>query len=830
MPSRHRRKQTKTHRLKKTLLLTILVLIVVAVSLVAPTAWRIYTRAEELYASLLNLERVLSNPPQQDNQETLEQLTILVAETHADAVALREAARPLLPYAPSLHQVPSYGPDIAAAEPMLDVLIHTSAALTETLSATQPLLPLASNPEEIPDSKTIQHIREARPGFERAHLHTGRAMDALAHIPVDDLSPSLRSRVQRIEPLLPLLDSGLELTLAASDVAIALSPAYSEWQRSSTINATLVADLHTARPALDQSLHTLRQTSQQWEQIPLESIPEPLRSRVQRLISLFPLVETSLETSLNAEELLYTLSPLLETGNASRPLTVSLTTNLLAAQPLLQQARQDVFRINDQLAQTDLLSPEQTSQVVETLALIEDMLDLALITPALLGAEEKREYLLITQNPDEMRATGGFMSNIGILSTERGHLDVPSLVNSNVDSQRLRDGPYIRGPDPLRRYMGIHQWAFRDANWSPSFPTAARAARYLYNISQGDVITNVIAFDPFLLKLLLEATGPMQVEAVDGSLRTISAENILDFLREQYTAGLQAGNKDMIIDPLFLTILNNILSSDPADLDALSLIQAFIQALNGHHIQLYVEDPEIAAILDRQRWDGAVRPGTDDFFMVVESNVGYTKSNASIQQSLTYTIDLEYPTSPLATLSVQYVHEGPPHNQCIPTNRRENRRISSYQEMVEWCYWNYQRVLVPIGSTLLETTGHPTPAEWLMSQTADDGTITATAATTRTMMFSTFLVVPAGEQRVSTFRYRLPPHVLTRNGETWTYHLRVQKQAGHEMIPLVVRVYLPPGASLLSTSFPPNSQEGNLLTFSRELKRDSDLVVRFHAP
>jgi hypothetical protein len=503
---------------------------------------------------------------------------------------------------------------------------------------------------------------------------------------------------------------------------------------------------------------------------------------------------------------------------------------LLAAQPQIQQARQDVLRINDQLAQTDLLSPEQTRQVVETLALIEDMLDLALITPALLGAEEKREYLLITQNPDEMRATGGFMSNIGILSTERGHLDVPSLVNSSVDSQRLRDGPYIRGPDPLRRYMGIHQWAFRDANWSPSFPTTARAARYLYNISQGDVITNVIAFDPFMLKLLLAATGPMQVETVDGSLRTVSAENILAFLREQYTAGLQAGNKDMIIDPLFLTILNNILSSDPADLDTLSLIQAFIRALNGHHIQLYIEDPEIATILDRQGWDGAIRPGTDDFFMVVESNVGYTKSNASIQQSLTYTIDLENPTTPQATLSVQYVHEGPPHDQCVPTNRRENRRISSYQEMVEWCYWNYLRVLVPIGSTLLEATGHPTPAEWLMTGTADDGAITATAATTRTMMFSTFLVVPAGGHRVSTFHYRLPPHVLTRNSETWSYHLRVQKQAGHEMIPLVVRVRIPPGASLLSTSFPPNSQEGNLLTFSRELTRDSDFVVRFQVP
>ena len=60
--------------------------------------------------------------------------------------------------------------------------------------------------------------------------------------------------------------------------------------------------------------------------------------------------------------------------------------------------------------------------------------------------------------------------------------------------------------------MNIEMWLFRDANWSPDFPTSANMARDLYKLGHGRDIANVVAFDPYAAQLMLAAIGPVTVE------------------------------------------------------------------------------------------------------------------------------------------------------------------------------------------------------------------------------------------------------------------------------------------------------------------------------
>ena len=48
---------------------------------------------------------------------------------------------------------------------------------------------------------------------------------------------------------------------------------------------------------------------------------------------------------------------------------------------------------------------------------------------------------------------------------------------------------------------------------------------------------------------------------------------------------------------------------------------------------IQVDDPILAGLLSRYGWDGAVIPPPGDFLMVVDSNVGFNKTNAVIGTS-----------------------------------------------------------------------------------------------------------------------------------------------------------------------------------------------------
>ena len=149
--------------------------------------------------------------------------------------------------------------------------------------------------------------------------------------------------------------------------------------------------------------------------------------------------------------------------------------------------------------------------------------------PALLGADGPRRYLIMAQNEDELRATGGFLTGAGIVTVENGRIVDLSFLDSNyVDNYWVK--PYDFPPQPLYDYMGLEMLLFRDANYWPDFPTSARKAMDLYAYGR-DVapLDGAIAIDQEFLRLLVDATGPIPIPDSD---QTINAGNLLQMLRQ----------------------------------------------------------------------------------------------------------------------------------------------------------------------------------------------------------------------------------------------------------------------------------------------------------
>jgi hypothetical protein len=516
-----------------------------------------------------------------------------------------------------------------------------------------------------------------------------------------------------------------------------------------------------------------------------------------------------------------------------QPASVALTARLVAARPQFLAARQALDRGVTALDQIplDQLSPafsDRLRRVNELLPLARDGLDLALAAPDLLGADGPRDYLVVAQNPDELRATGGFISAAGLLWVDRGQV-ISFTMEDSTRIDNLAAAPYPLAPEPMRRYMLTEPmapalWVFRDANWSPDFPTAAQAMLDFYQLGKGQSATGVIAFNPGAIQMLLAVLGPV---AVEGVSQPVSAENVVDYMHTAWTDAVQQGRSTARKD--FLNYLGDALLQrleQSSDLDIVSVARAFQSALDQREIAVFVPDHEVAAILARRDWDGAVRPADRDFLMVVSANIGYNKVNPSIRQQINYAVNLSNPAEPRGSATVIHTNLSQGESDCTPVSRRTTPSIDNYADLTVDCYWNYLRVLTP-GDTFLDDFAAPIVSdEWMISGDGDQGKIYSAKGEAGAKVYSALLVVPRATEHQVTFRYYLPPTVIEQDGHVWRYRLRLQKQPGQEQR-AVVQILLPPMAALVATSPQVASYANQIVTFELTLNTDQAIHVAF---
>ncbi len=499
---------------------------------------------------------------------------------------------------------------------------------------------------------------------------------------------------------------------------------------------------------------------------------------------------------------------------------------LADARPELERALAAVERAQGMWTDVDVsrLSPRLARWVAPVdrlLPLLRAGLEVAVVAPDLLGADGPRTYLILAQNEDELRPTGGFLTGVGEIRLEGGRL----VSMTFRDSYAVDDfsQPYPDPPEPLRRYMGIDLWVFRDGNWSPDFPTAARQAIALYRPGHPVTVDGIIALDQYAVQELVSALGPLTVEGADAP---VTGEAVISYIRQawapeggQLTRDWWRGRKSFM-GPLAQAAWERL---QDGQVHWRALAETLSRLLDGKHILLYFAHPRAQALLAARNWDGALRPGTGDFLMVVDANVGYNKASARVQQAMIYEVDLSR-RPPQVTLTLVYTHTGPAGYPCKP----EVRYDPVYEQMMDRCLWDYIRIYIPRGARLLDATRIPVPGDALWSGETEPGEVTVRPAEEGPLLsLETLLLLPPGTTQTRSFTWELPEDVVAWRGDEGTYTLRVQKQPGTAGHPFQVRVYLGDGATLLSASPTPGAVDGPTLLFQMPLDRDREITVRF---
>jgi len=450
-----------------------------------------------------------------------------------------------------------------------------------------------------------------------------------------------------------------------------------------------------------------------------------------------------------------------------------------------------------------------------------------LLLPDVLGLRAPRHYLIVAQNQDELRPTGGFITGVALVTVAGGRPTAFSLTDANAVDDFTR-GPYPAPPAPLQRYMLSELWVLRDANWSPDFPAAAQTMRELYALGQGQAVDGVIAFDQTALQRLLAVLGPVEVAAL---AEPVTAENFLDLMRQAWsdTPPAEWGTeRKEFMGPLAQALLARLTATrDPGTF--LALGRAGLDLLAERHVLIALPEPPVAGFLAQRGWDGAVRPGDHDFLMVVDANLGFNKVNAAIAQYLAYHVDLTNPAAPLATLTVTYTNTVPTAKACVHFGVAN--ASTQYGDYLNDCYWDYWRVLLPGGAAVLSAPANAVPGAELLSGQADRAPAEIGPGPAGTTQVAGLFVLAPLAAHTTGLTYQLPPAALdtTRRGQA-VYRLHVQKQAGTGALPLALTLTVPAGWTVARASAPVLSPPGQPVHLALDLRTDLDLEITFAVP
>ncbi len=458
-----------------------------------------------------------------------------------------------------------------------------------------------------------------------------------------------------------------------------------------------------------------------------------------------------------------------------------------------------------QLAQARDLMAEPLDQYGSLLSQYREI-DQAL--PGILGWDAPKRYLVLAQNPAELRPTGGYAGTIGVIGLDKGRL-VERRFFDVFDLDTKPDLPFVQAPPALVNFLlGEEQsWLLADANWSPHFPTSAQQAAALYTLESGDQdIDGVMAITTYALDRILEVIGPVEVPEFGVTVQP--GEVTFTILGVTRSSGDGTTNRKAVLDALAETALDRLLTL-PGD----QWVPMFgkLEQIGRERLALaWFKDPAAQAIMAGASWAGEVRQDPGDYLAIVESNMAPTsKYNLAVERSSSLNVDIASDGAATSSLRMDWRNDAGKDGEPYASLRR----FSTSQDGL---YGAYLRALVPDGANLITANGRAIePIRGVESVSSEEG---------RTV-FANFLLMPPGEATLTYFWDREAVAELGEDG-VWTYRLTIQKQPGAAPEPLSIRIGLPDGAGVVDAT-DGVVVEDDRATFESTLTEDLVLEIKY---
>lgn len=410
--------------------------------------------------------------------------------------------------------------------------------------------------------------------------------------------------------------------------------------------------------------------------------------------------------------------------------------------------------------------------------------------PAFLGTDRFKQYLVLFENPAEIRATGGFIGTYGRLTLDNGKLK--DLLVDSIYNPANQANPTIKDPlpQPYRRFAEPGKplattAILQDANYSPDFPTSAKQFQKYYERSGGPTTDGVIAITLRPFVDILREVGPIDMPEYNYSL---SAENFQQLIQDDQSARAAAGDVDpkKILRDFTPKLAAKIGQASPVQKQDVAKI--ITDAVKTRDLMVYFNDPVLERVSQSLSTDGTL--GNGPFFVsAVDTNIHGHKSSTDIDT----TYDEQLTVGSDGTVTGQ-----------LAISRKHMARTSQDVN------FNYTRVFLPDGAKIKDVSGM-----------ADQTQVTTDRQDGHTVV-GFWTDVEPGQQRSSVVSFELPHRAALATGQL---PVTFQKQAG--VTPgLKLSVALPPGFHWRSGN--PGTVSGQTLNIAETADSSFNQVLRFN--
>lgn len=446
--------------------------------------------------------------------------------------------------------------------------------------------------------------------------------------------------------------------------------------------------------------------------------------------------------------------------------------------------------------------------------------------PALLGIGKPINYLLFNMDSDELRPTGGFLGNYALLTVSGGKLDSGVHLHDVMDLDCPNSNCYPRALPPQFAWFpfanvgGTQIFDVRDSNLDPDFPASAQLAEQFAQEEGTPALGGVIAMTPGFIEQVLSVTGPIQVAPFGV---TVTAANLQDEIHyyhilnaycvgyPEYPACAQLDNPALqqyqtsgrkVFDAVLGSALLHTLGTLPPGRQS-ALFKVIISSLQSKDLQVYINDPQVEALLASFHVDSAVRaPSSGDSLFVVDANIGATYVNGDVRERAQDTITLDTRGTATHDLTLTYEYPIVPHiwSDIYPAAGGSFR------------YRDVARVIVPQQAQLDTASGCFSPG--------------ADAPEPDHAVFVCEFMLYRPDTLTLRFHWTVPHATVTTNGVA--QYALLQKQAGTR-VAVSVTILLPAHTRLIAAPQSPltASGAGSAVQFAGILDKDTSLVVAY---
>ncbi len=273
--------------------------------------------------------------------------------------------------------------------------------------------------------------------------------------------------------------------------------------------------------------------------------------------------------------------------------------------------------------------------------IVGDLWIFAPYTNELLGFNKGKNYLIIFQNNNELRPTGGFISAYGLLNLSNGSYKfefADSYKLESVENLSPAPQPFVELLKDDTKFKG---WYFRDGNFNVDFPTSAKDLEKLYKEQSGNT---AISFDGVFavnFELLEDLANIYNIEVQDKKL---DKQNLFSLL-EHEVKNIDIHNVEMltnrknILKELVDKLINEISKSISKYDDFFEIIDT---GLNEKKILLFFKNPEIQKIAEEKNWSGSFNSRNYKNFIYPNiANIGGRKAYRYVRKTHKYFVSFD---------------------------------------------------------------------------------------------------------------------------------------------------------------------------------------------